>query len=97
MLVTEIDKYKETKEYREIADMSRKRTAERTKLKRKRADARLRLKYGQRDANENRNTPLAKAFRTGDLAKECAAAEAKCGRRRHTGAARSIKIPALAN
>ena len=69
---------------------SEKRTEERTKLKRKRTDARFRLKRGQRDANQNRDTELAKSFRTGDLARECAAAEAEYSVRKLEGTARSI-------
>ena len=83
-VITQIEAFKESKEYREIADHSRETKEQRTRLKRKRADARLRLKRGQRDANENRNTAFAKAFRTGELARECAAAETRCGRRKVT-------------
>ena len=73
-----------------MVKQSEKRTEERTKLKRKRTDARFRLKLGQRDANQNRDTELAKSFRTGDLARECAAAEAEYSTRKLEGTARSL-------
>ena len=90
LLLTELEDYKKTFAYQEMVKQSEKRTEERTKLERKRTDARCRLKLGQRDVNQNRDTELAKSFRTGDLARECAAAEKEYGTRKLAGAARSL-------
>ena len=90
MLLTELQEFKKTVAYQEMVQQSEKRTEERTKLKRKRTDARFRLRRGQRDVNQNRDTELAKSFRTGDLARECAAAEAEYSTRKLEGAARSL-------
>ena len=90
LLLTELEAYKKTSAYQELAKQSEKRTEERTKLKRKRTDARFRLRLGQRDVNQNRNTELAKSFQTGDLARECAAAQAEYSTRKLEGAARSL-------
>ena len=90
LLLTELEEYKQTPAYQEMVKQSQKRTEEQTQLKRKRTDARFRLKLGQRDANQNRDTELAKSFRTGDLARECAAAEAEYSTRKLEGTARSL-------
>ena len=90
LLLTELEDYKKTSAYQEMVKQSEKRTEERTKLTRQRTDARFRLKLGQRDVNQNRDTELAKSFRTGDLARECAAAEAEYSTRKLEGAARSL-------
>ena len=67
-----------------------KKTEEQTNLKRKCNDARFRLEVGRRNVNENRDTQLAKAFRTGVLAQECEAAEAEYSTRKLEGTARSL-------
>ena len=90
LLLTELEEYKKTLAYEEMVKQSEKRTEERTKLKRKRTDGCFRLKLGQRGTNHNRDTELAKSFRTGDLARECAAAEAEYSTRKLEGAARSL-------
>ena len=90
LLLTELEDYKNPPAYQEMVTQSEKRTEERTQLKRKRTDARFRLRRGQRDVNQNRDTELAKSFRTGDLARECAAAEAEYSTRELEGAARSL-------
>ena len=73
-----------------MIEQCQKRTDEQTKLERKRNDARFRLKLGRRNVNENRDTQLAKAFRTGVLAQECEAAEAEYSTRKLEGTARSL-------
>ena len=73
-----------------MVKQSQKRTEERTKLKRRRIDARFRLRLGRRDVKQNRDTELAKACRTGDLAQECAAAEAEYSTRKLEGVARNL-------
>ena len=78
LLLTELEDYKKSFAYQEMVKQSEKRTEERT-------DARFRLRRGQRDANQNRDTELAKSFRTGDLAMECAAAEAEYSTRKRRG------------
>ena len=90
LLLTTLEEYKNSMGYQEMLRQSEKRTEERTKLKRKRTDARFRLKLGQRDTNQNHDTELAKSFRTGDLARECAAAAAEYSTRKLEGTARSI-------
>ena len=80
MLLTELEKYKNTPAYQELAKQSRKRTEERGKLTRRRTDARFRLRLGRRDVKQNRDAELAKAFRTGDLAQECAATKQSTAR-----------------
>ena len=90
LFLTELEEYKKSAAYQASLRQSEKRTEERTQLKRKRTDARFRLKLGQRDANQNRDTELAKSFRTGDLTRECAAAEAEYRARKLEGTARSL-------
>ena len=90
LLLTVFGQYKTTLAHQEMVKQSEKRTEERTKLKRKRTDARFRFKLGQRDVNQNRDIELAKSFRTGDLARECAVAEAEYSTRQLEGAARSL-------
>ena len=90
LLLTELEDYKKPPAYQEMVTQSEKRKEERTKLKRKRTDARFKLKQGQRDFKQKRDTELAKSFRTGDLARECAAAEAEYSTRKLEGAARSL-------
>ena len=90
LLLTELEEYKKSVAYQEMLKQSEKRTEERTELKRKRTDARFRLRRGQRDNNQNRDTELAKSFRTGDLARECAAAEAEYSTRKLEGVARDL-------
>ena len=53
-------------------------------------DARLRLKLGQRHIEQGRDTELAERFKTGDLAWECAAAEAEYTTTKQEGVARSL-------
>ena len=89
-LLTELEEYKKSKAYKDIVKQSENRTEERTELKRKRTDARFRLKLGQRDVNQQRDTELAKSFRTGNLARECEAADAEYSTRQLEGAARSL-------
>ena len=91
LLLTGLEAYKKSVAYQEMVNQSEKRTEERTKLKRKRTDARFRLRRGQRDVNQNRDTELAKSFRTGDLARECAAAEAEYSTRKLEGTVRSLE------
>ena len=90
LLLKELEEYKKSDRYQEMVKQSEKRTEERTKLKRMRTDARFRLKRGQREFNQNLDTELAKSFRTGDLARECAAAEAEYSTRKLEGAARPL-------
>ena len=90
LLLTEIHEFKTTSAYQDMVKQSAKRTEEATTLKRKRDKARFRLKQGQRDATQNRDTELAKCFRAGALAEECAAAEAEYSTRKLEGAARSL-------
>ena len=90
LFLTELEEYKKTPAYQEMVTQSEKGTEERTQLKRKRTDARFRLKQGQRDFKQKRDTELAKSFRTGDLARECAAAEAEYSTRKLEGVARSL-------
>ena len=91
-LLTSLEEYKTTVAYTEMVKQSEKRTEERAKLKRKRTDARFRLKLGQRDVNQKLDTELAKSFRAGVLARECAAAEAECSTRKLAGTARSLGV-----
>ena len=55
-----------------------------------RNDARLRLRQGKRDADGHRDTPLGKKYKSGELAKTCAAAEAEYRPRKTLGAAHSM-------
>ena len=89
-LLTELEEHKQTPAYQEMVKQSEKRTEERTELKRKRTDARFRLKLGQRDINQKLDTELAKSFRAGVLARECAAADAECSTRKLAGPARPL-------
>ena len=90
LLLTELEEHKKSVAYQKLLKQSEKRTEERTQLKRKRTDARFRLRRGQRDNNQNRDTELAKAFRSGDLARECEAAEAEYATQKLVGVARDI-------
>ena len=90
LLLTYLQEMKQTVACQEMVKQSEKRTEEATRLKRKRDDARFRLRLGQRHIEQGRDTELAKRFKTGDLASECAAAEAEAGLRKQEGVARSI-------
>ena len=90
LLLAELEEYKKTSDYQELAKQSQKMTEERTTLNRKRTYARFRLKLGQRDVNQKLDTELAKSFRAGVLARECAAAEAECSTRKLAGPARPL-------
>ena len=90
LFLTELEEYKKTPAYQEMATQSEKRTEERTQLKRKRTDARFKYKQGERDFQQKRDTELAKSFRSGELARECEAAEEAYTTRQHEGAARTL-------
>ena len=90
LLLTELREMKTTDAYQNLVKKSKKRTEEATRLKLERNDARLRLRQGKRDADGHRDTPLGKKYKSGELAKTCAAAEAEYRPRKTLGAANSI-------
>ena len=90
LLLTKLKDYKKSFAYQEMVKQSEKRTEERTMLKRKHPDACFRLKRERRDFNQKRDTELAESFKTGELHRECAAAEAEYSTRKLEGAARSL-------
>ena len=90
LLLTKLREMKQTDAYQNLVKMSKKRTEEATRLKLERNDARLRLRQGKRDADGHRDTPLAKKYKSGELAKTCAAAEAGYRPRKTLGVAHSI-------
>ena len=76
-LLTELREYRMTEGYKKLVSQSMKRTEEGTRLKRERDYARFKLRQGKRRVNTFRETELASKYRTGVLAKQCAAAEAR--------------------
>ena len=90
LLLTELREMKTTEAYQNLVKKSKKRTEEATRLKLKRDDARFRLRRGKRDVDLDRDTPLAKKYKSGELAKTCAAAAAEYRPRKTLGAANSI-------
>jgi len=90
LLLTELREMKTTEAYQNLVKKSKKRTEEATRLKLERDDARFRLRQGKRDVDGHRDTPLAKKYKSGELAKTCAAAAAEYRPRKTLGAANSI-------